>query len=93
MDIATIKDLFENYRIVSTKTHRTERGDLLTTFTERLNQERLGTKYKPLNLKYVAHLLSVYKTGDLYILLRKCESAKSFSKCFWYFAKCLPSKQ
>ena len=86
MEIKTTKDLFSNYRIVSTKTRHTERGDLLTTFTERINQERLGTIYKPLSLSYIANLLSVYKTGDLYVLLKKCGEAKSFSKCFWWFA-------
>lgn len=92
MEIKTTKDLFSNYRIVSTKTHRSERGDLITTFTERLNQERLGTIYKPLSLSYIANLLSVYKTGDLYVLLKRCGEAKSFSKCFWYFARNLNSK-
>jgi len=82
----TTKDLFNNYRIVSIKTRHTERGDLLTTFTERLNQERLGTKYKQLTLNYVANLLSVYKTGDLYVLLDKCNKAKHFSKTFWWYA-------
>lgn len=86
MEIKTTKDLFQNYRIVSTKTKRSERGDLITSFTERINQERIGTAYKPLRLSYIANLLSVYKTGDLYVLLKKCGEAKSFSKCFWWFA-------
>ncbi|MGV8131111.1 MAG: hypothetical protein ACP5N7_03350 [Candidatus Pacearchaeota archaeon] len=92
MEIKTTKDLFSNYRIVSTKTKRSERGDLITSFTERINQERIGTAYKPLRLSYIANLLSVYKTGDLYVLLKKCGEAKSFSKCFWYFARNLNSK-
>lgn len=86
MQIKTTKDLFSNYRIVSTKTKRSERGDLITSFTERINQERIGTAYKPLTLSYIANLLSVYKTGDLYVLLRKCNEAKSFSKCFWFYS-------
>ena len=85
MEIKTTKDLFNNYRIVSTKTHRSERGDLITSFTERINQERLGTNYKQLTLNYVANLLSVYKTGDLYVLFKKCSEAKHFSKTFWWY--------
>ena len=85
MEIKTTKDLFNNYRIVSTKTHRSERGDLITSFTERINQERLGTNYKQLTLNYVANLLSVYKTGDLYVLFKKCNEAKHFSKTFWWY--------
>jgi len=91
MEIKTVKDLFANYRIVSTKTRVTERGSLLTAFTERINQDRVGTVYKPLTLGYIANLLSVYKTGDLHVLLKKCESAKSFSKCFWFYSKNLAS--
>lgn len=87
MEIKTTKDLFSNYRIVSTKTHKSERGELITTFTERLNQERMGTVYKPLTLSYIANLLSVYKTGDLYVLLKKCGEAKSFTATFWYYVK------
>lgn len=87
MEIKTTKDLFSNYRIVSTKTRITERGQLITSFTERINQERIGTAYKPLTLSYIANLLSVYKTGDLYVLLKKCSSAKSFTATFWYFTK------
>jgi hypothetical protein len=87
MEIKTTKDLFSNYRIVSTKTHKSERGELITTFTERLNQERMGTVYKPLSLSYIANLLSVYKTGDLYVLLKKCGEAKSFTATFWYYVK------
>lgn len=87
MEIKTTKDLFNNYRIISTKTRVTERGQLITTFTERLNQDREGTIYKPLSLSYIANLLSVYKTGDLYVLLKKCGEAKSFSATFWYYVK------
>jgi hypothetical protein len=79
-----IKDLFNNTRILSVKSRRTERGDLITAFTERLNQER-GDSYKPLTIQRVSYLLSVYKTGDLYYFLDKCNKAKNFSKCFWYF--------
>lgn len=86
MEIKTTKDLFSNYRIVSTKTRVTERGSLLTAFYERINQERIGTEYEPLTLSYFGVLLSAYKTGDLHILLKKCSEAKSFSKCFWWFA-------
>lgn len=91
MQIKTVKDLFENYRIVSTKTRVHERGSLLTAFLERINQEREGTKYKPLDIRYLGVLLATYKTGDLHVLLKRCESAKSFSKTFWYFAKNLAS--
>jgi len=82
----TTKDLFNNYRIVpATKSRRTERGDLITEFTERVNAER--GDYKPLSLSYVAFLLSHLNVTDLYILLNKCNDSKSFSALFWYHVK------
>lgn len=86
----TIKDLFNNYRIATPiKTRRTERGDLVTEFAERLNAER-GER-KPLTISGVAFLLSPFNVSDLYLLLKKCNEAKSFSACFWYFSK--PNKK
>lgn len=83
--IKPVFDLFNTERIITTS-RRTERGDLITAFTERLNQERSG-KYKPLTIQRVSYLISVYKTGDLYYFLDKCKKAKSFTACFWYHVK------
>jgi hypothetical protein len=81
-----IKDLFNNVRIAPTKSRRTERGDLITEFAERLNAER-SAPYKPLSISYVAYLLSHIKVSELYLLLKKCNEAKSFTALFWYYVK------
>jgi hypothetical protein len=90
-----IKDLFNNIRIVQpTKSRRTERGDLIVAFTERLNAER-GKAYKPLTIGYVSYLLSikdshqrmVFPLSELYFFYKKCKEAKNFTACFWYHVK------
>lgn len=80
-----IKDLFSNTRILTvSKSRRTERGDLITSFTEKLNKDREGTKYKPLKVPFVASLLSKVSVFNLYRLHKECEEAKNFSSLFWY---------
>ena len=86
------KELFAGYKIPHIKSTRSERGDLLTFFTSKINDQRKNTKYKQLSISYIGNLLSVYSTGDLYYLQRKCNEAKNFSACFFYFAKCTPRK-
>jgi hypothetical protein len=88
-----IKQLFDSkYRFQAIKSRRSERGDLLEYFTNTINKQRIGTKYKQLSISYIGNLLSVYSTGDLYVLKDKCSNAKNFSACFFYFAKCTPRK-
>ena len=88
-----LKSLFdEKYRFQAVKSTRSERGDLLVFFRDKINAQRLNTKYKQLSISYIGNLLSVYSTGDLYVLKDKCSNAKNFSACFFYFAKCTPKK-
>ncbi len=65
----------------------TERGSLLELFTEEINSERRGTKYKPILLKFVAVKTAHLSLQDLYFLKSTCEDAKrrrqSFSKVFF----------
>lgn len=80
-----IKDLFGSIRILPKSSRRTERGDLVTDFTERVNLER--GSLKPVSVSYVAYLLSPLSVSQLYMLLKKCNAADSFSAMFWYHAK------
>lgn len=67
---------------------RTERGEWLQKFCDRLNPERLKAppqfKLKPLTIPRMARLLEQVPTGDLYAFWRDCERAKHFSKYFWW---------
>jgi len=83
--------LFSKYQeLKPIRSRRSERSDLISYFLEKINASREGTQYKPLTIGYMAHLLSIYSVSDLYLLRIKCDNAKTFAKCFWYFAKAKP---
>jgi hypothetical protein len=65
-----------------------ERQFIVSQFVEALNNERIGTKYKPLSPRAVAVKLGHLKDNHtLYYFLSQCNTYKrtkgSFSKCFW----------
>ncbi|GAH13148.1 unnamed protein product [marine sediment metagenome] len=73
----TVKIAESNYKATS------ERADLIGRFHTKLNQERKGTKYKPLDVKFVAVKVGHLKTADLYHLWKICTTGDSFSKV-WF---------
>ena len=83
----TTLELFTDYTIPMIRSRRSERGDLIQSFLSTINAGRINTKYKPLTIPYIGHLLSIYSTSDLYILKQKCDRAKNFSATFFYFVK------
>lgn len=66
------------------KAPRSEREELVGMFLERLNNARLGTKYKPLTGRAVAVKLSHIPTGDLWAFYQQCERANNFSAYFFW---------
>ena len=58
-----------------------ERQELIQRFTDKINAERSGTKWKPATWGHglVRHL----KEQDLYWLFSQCEKSGSFSKKFF----------
>jgi hypothetical protein len=86
--VKPIADLFgSRYNFQPVKSHRSERGDLLDFFTEKINAGRVGTKYPPITKSSMGNLLSIYSTEDLYHLRIRCERAKNFTATFWYFCR------
>lgn len=63
---------------------RTERGELMQYFIERLNPARIKDGYAPLTMGRMARLLLATPTKDLYYLKSICDEAKDFSKKFWW---------
>lgn len=88
----TFTSLLQNYTFTPVKSRRSERGDLLDYFLEKINLSRVGTNFKPMTKSGMAYLLSVYTTEQLYHLRFKCDKASNFAKCFWWYSKCLPDK-
>lgn len=66
---------------------RSEREELLSKFLDRLNAERAGTTFKPLQARSLGVKLAHIPTGDLWAFYRQCEAARSFSRYFWWAIK------
>lgn len=63
---------------------KSERADLIRQFTDGINAERVGTKWKPVSPRGVAIKLGHIKSkSDLYYFLKKCQNAESFGKMFF----------
>jgi hypothetical protein len=72
-----------------------ERAELVQFFTDKINADRRGTKYKPLPVAAIAVKLAHLKLPDLYYLKSVCEDAerrgKPFAAIFWYELKAKPT--
>lgn len=95
--IAPISNFIKPYEKDKTKKSRaTERGDLLTYFTECVNKERDGTKYKKVRIPFIATKVSHLSTADLYYLRSSCDDARrrgyGWSKCFFGSLKVKPNE-
>lgn len=60
-----------------------ERQELVQQFTDKINVERIGTKWKPATWGQVNGLVRHLKEADLYWLFGQCEKSTSFSKKFF----------
>ncbi len=70
---------------------KTERGELMKYFMERLNPSRVRDGLKPLSMPRMGRLLVAIPTQDLYFLKSVCDDAakrgQDFSKKFWWEIK------
>lgn len=60
-----------------------ERQELIQRFVDKINLERVGTKFKPVTARQINALISFLHIRDLYWLWSVCEQASSFSKKFF----------
>lgn len=76
---------------------KTERGELMRYFMERLNPGRVKDGLPPLSMARIGRLLVAIPTKDLYFLKSVCDDAharhggSAFSKKFWWEIK--PKKE
>ena len=84
-------DIPQNYleRLKSSKKLRitSERQELIQRFVDKINLERMGTKFPPVIWKQINGLVAHVKVPDLYWLYKRCEEGKSFSKFFFGIMK------
>ena len=64
-----------------------ERQELIQRFVDKVNVERVGTKFKPVIWRQINGLVAQVKIGDLYWLYKECERGDSFSKNFFGILK------
>lgn len=77
------------------KSHATERGELLTSFMEKININRISNKFKPVTIARIGQLVAHIPTKDLYYLKSICEDSgnrsknyhASYSKTFYWSLK------
>lgn len=83
-----IGNIIKDFKITENKLINSERAEIISQFVEEINNEREGTKWKPIHPRAVAVKLGhIKQKSDLYFFLKKCREYKankgSFSKCFW----------
>ncbi|HWB34073.1 MAG TPA: hypothetical protein VG753_02025 [Candidatus Paceibacterota bacterium] len=66
------------------KDRATERGEMMRYFMVKLNAARARDGWPPLTLPRMGRILEAIPTKDLYYLKSVCDSAKDFSKKFWW---------
>ena len=88
-NISHIQKLLENriQKPVKIRGPRSPREELIEKFRQRLNQDRVGTSYKPLSYVIVLKKLEHISDEGLYHFYKDCERAKHFSKYFFYKLK------
>lgn len=83
----SLADLMKGRELPKKQKHRTERGDLLTYFHQRIKNKQ-GKEYR---MAFIASKLAHLELQDLYFLKSTCEDAqrrgKPFGAIFWWSIK------
>lgn len=81
MDIP--KNYFDKLKSPKKLKITSERQELIQRFVDKINLERVGTRFKPATWKQINGLVALLKLRDLYWLYSLGEKAPSFSKKFF----------
>lgn len=70
---------------------KSQRAEIINEFVVRINEGRVGTKFKPVTPRSVAILINQHpnlKTlQELYDFLGRCKEAKNFGAYFYFIVK------
>jgi len=69
------------------KSRKTERGELMKYFCERINSGRLRDGLAKITMGRMGKTLEKIPTKDLYYLKSVCDKAENFGKKFWWEVK------
>jgi hypothetical protein len=67
------------------------RASLIEPFVTKLNNGRVGTKYKPLTAGFIASKMAHVPTDELDGFYKKLDQSRSFCKLWWWY--CNPKKK
>ncbi|RJQ35002.1 hypothetical protein C4568_01610 [Candidatus Parcubacteria bacterium] len=79
-----MKHIGDNLKRTLEPSKETERGELMQYFRQRLNLDRTRDGFPPITMARMGKMLEKIPTKDLYYLKTVCDSAKNFSKKFWW---------
>ncbi len=85
MDIP--KDYLAKLQVAKKLNITSERQELIQRFVDKINVERIGTKWEPVIWKQINGLVAHVGIGDLYWFFKECERGDSFSKKFFGILK------
>ncbi len=66
------------------KDSKTERGEMMQYFLDRINPDRIATGRKPYTMGRMGKMLEAIPTKDLYALKSRCDKAKTFGSTFHF---------
>ena len=66
------------------ESRKTERGELMEYFCEKLNRDRVRDGLPKIAMGRMGKMLEKMQTKDLYYIKRVCDDAEHFSKRFWF---------
>ncbi len=81
------KDYLEKLKAKKPMRITGERQELIQRFVDKINLERIGTKWKPVIWRQINGLVSHVKVSDLYWFFKECDGGDSFSKKFFGILK------
>lgn len=78
-----ISDYFEKPMFEQATSARNEWGELVGEVVERINQGRIGTKYKPVTTGIILKKVKGFDTNQLRDFVTECKKSTCFSQCFY----------
>lgn len=62
---------------------RNEWGELIGEIVDKINQGRIGTKYKPVTTGAILKKVKGFNTNELRDFVTECKKSTCFSQCFY----------
>lgn len=87
-----LKDYFQDTLIIQTNA-KNEWAYLIGEIVEKINEGRVGTKYKPVTTGSILKKVKGFDTNTLRDFVKSCTQSGNFSQCFYGKLKTPPVKE